>query len=71
MVIIVLGMLLYGVRGCLNTLLKKPLEGFRSAGFQPASSLGSINAGKMPALQSASRYFFSNRLDGTERFYGE
>jgi len=47
-------------------MLKKPLEGFRSAGFQPASSLGSINAGEMPALQSASRCIFSNLLGGED-----
>jgi len=47
-------------------MLKKPLEGFRSAGFQPAISLSSIHAGKMPALQNASRYFFSNLLEPPE-----
>jgi hypothetical protein len=39
-------------------MLKKSWGGFRS-GFQPATFLSSSNAGKMPALQSASRYFFS------------
>jgi len=33
-----------------------------SAGFQPATSLSSIRAGKMPAHQSTPRYFFSNLL---------
>jgi hypothetical protein len=30
-------------------------EAFRSAGFKPATSLGSSKAGKMPALQTTSR----------------
>ena len=41
---------------------QRPLEGFRSPGFQPATSSSSIRAGKMPARQRTSRYFFSNLL---------
>ncbi len=35
--------------------MKKCLRRSRSAGFQPAIPLGSSKAGKMPALQRASR----------------
>jgi hypothetical protein len=42
----------------LSRLMKKSLGRCRSAGFQPAIPLGSSKAGKMPALQMASRRLF-------------
>jgi hypothetical protein len=41
-----------------SELMKKSLERCRSASFQPATSLDSIKAGKMPALQRASWRLF-------------
>ena len=47
-----------GVAPPFSRLMKKPLGRCRSAGFQPAIPLGSSKAGKMPALQRASRRLF-------------
>ncbi|MGD1105326.1 MAG: hypothetical protein ABSA59_25045, partial [Terriglobia bacterium] len=44
---------------------EKALERCRSAGFQPATPLDSIRAGKMPALQRASRPLFHQPAKGT------
>ena len=45
--------------------MKKCLERCRSAGFQPATPLNSIEAGKMLALHWASRRLFHQPLRGS------